>query len=176
VIAAARLAGAGMIVAVDRGERKLAHALARGATHAVDASVASDPAAEIATLCGGGVDYAFEVVGAPTTIRAAWDALAPGGTAVVVGLAPAAVEVSLPAIEFLSEKTIKGSYYGSGDVAAAFPGLIELVRSGRLTLDDVVSHVIELDEIEAAFERLRRGVGDRSVVIIDADLAGRSAA
>jgi Zn-dependent alcohol dehydrogenase len=176
VIAAARLAGAGPIVAVDRGERKLAHALTRGATHAIDASVVSDPAAEIAAICGGGVDYAFEVVGAPTTIRTAWDALAPGGTAVVVGLAPAAAEVSLPAIEFLSEKTIKGSYYGSGDVAAAFPGLISLIRSGRLTLDDVVSHVIELDEIEAAFDRLRHGVGDRSVVIIDAELAGRSAA
>ena len=36
----------------------------------------------------------------PATVRAAWDVLRPGGTAVVVGLAPAGVEVSLPAIEF----------------------------------------------------------------------------
>jgi S-(hydroxymethyl)glutathione dehydrogenase/alcohol dehydrogenase len=176
VIAAARLAGAATIVAVDRGPEKLAGALRRGATHVVDAAAVADPAAEIASVTGGGVDYAFEVVGAAATIRLAWDALAPGGTAVVVGLAPVGVEVSLPAIEFLSEKTIKGSYYGSGDVAAAFPKLVELVRSGRLSLEEVVSHVIALDEVEEAFERMRRGEGDRSVVIIDPSLAGRSAA
>jgi S-(hydroxymethyl)glutathione dehydrogenase / alcohol dehydrogenase len=171
VIAGARLAGAMTIIAVDRRRDKLEHALRRGATHAVDAT-RIDPAAEIRELAGGGVDYAFEVVGVPAAIRMAWDSLRPGGTAVVVGLAPAGVEVNLPAIEFLSEKGIRGSYYGSADPRVTLPWLIELVRSGRLQLGDVVSHLIELDGVEAAFERLRRGEGDRSVVVIDPDLAG----
>ena len=93
----------------------------------------------------------------------------------MVGLAPRGVEVSLPAIEFLSEKAIIGSYYGSSDPAATLPGLIELVRSGRIELADVVSHLIELDELESAFERLRRGEGGRSVVILDSGLAGAEA-
>jgi S-(hydroxymethyl)glutathione dehydrogenase / alcohol dehydrogenase len=173
VIAGARLAGAATIIAVDRREEKLEHAVRRGATHAIDASRAGfDAVAEIHEITSGGVDYAFEVVGAAATIRLAWDALAPGGTAIVVGLAPAGVEVSLPAIEFLSEKSIKGSYYGSADPVQAFPGLIDLVRSGRLDLGDVVSDLIELEDIEAAFERLRRGEGARSVVVIDPELAG----
>jgi S-(hydroxymethyl)glutathione dehydrogenase / alcohol dehydrogenase len=109
------------------------------------------------------------------TIRTAWDALRAGGRAIVVGLAPRGVEVSLPAIEFLSEKAIIGSYYGSSDPAATLPGLVELVLSGRIELADVVSHLIELDGIEAAFGRLRRGEGDRSVVVIDEALAGISA-
>jgi len=174
VIAAARLAGAATIIAVDRRPEKLDHALRRGATHAVDAS-RLDAAAEIVSITAGGVDHAFEVVGSAVTIRTAWDALRVGGTAVVVGLAPAGVEVSLPAIEFLSEKSILGSYYGSSDPAETFPGLIELVRSGRLDLGDVVSDLIELDDIEAAFDRLRRGEGARSVVILDAGLAGAEA-
>jgi Zn-dependent alcohol dehydrogenase len=174
VIAAARLAGAAQIVAVDRRPEKLEHALARGATHAVDAS-GGDPAEEVLALTGGGVDHSFEVVGTPATVRAAWDVLRPGGTAVVVGLAPAGVEVSLPAIEFLSEKSIIGSYYGSADPAETLPGLVELVRSGRLELADVVSHLIELDDIPEAFDRLRRGEGDRSVVILDRELAGAPA-
>jgi S-(hydroxymethyl)glutathione dehydrogenase / alcohol dehydrogenase len=174
VIAAARLAGAAQIVAVDRRPEKLQHALARGATHAVDASQ-GDPAAEVLGLTGGGVDHSFEVVGAPATIRAAWDVLRPGGTAVVVGLAPAGVEVSLPAIEFLSEKSIIGSFYGSADPADTLPGLVELVRTGRLELGDVVSHLIELDDVPEAFERLRSGEGDRSVVILDRELAGAPA-
>ena len=175
VIAAARLAGAATIVAVDRRAEKLEHALRRGATHAVDATAVDDPAAEVRKLTGGGVDHAFEVVGAAPTIRLAWDALRPGGTAVVVGLAPRGVEVSLPAIEFLSEKSIVGSYYGTGDPVATLPGLVELVRTGRLELADMVSHLIELDEIPEAFERLRRGEGDRSVVIVDPELAGTTA-
>jgi S-(hydroxymethyl)glutathione dehydrogenase/alcohol dehydrogenase len=170
-IAAARLAGAAQIIAVDLRPEKLDHALRRGATHTVLAD-GDDPAAEIRSLSGGGVDHAFEVVGAPATIRLAWDALRPGGTAVVVGLAPVGVEVSLPAIEFLSEKRIVGSYYGSADPARSLRSLVELAADGRLPLDDMVSHFIELDQIPEAFDRLRRGEGSRSVVVIDPELAG----
>jgi S-(hydroxymethyl)glutathione dehydrogenase/alcohol dehydrogenase len=75
----------------------------------------------------------------------------------------------------LSEKSIVGSYYGSGDPVAALPGLVELVRSGRLELADVVSHLIELDGVADAMDRLRRGEGDRSVIVIDPSLAGVTA-
>jgi S-(hydroxymethyl)glutathione dehydrogenase/alcohol dehydrogenase len=174
VIAAARLAGAATIVAVDRRPEKLEHALRRGATHAVDAQ-AGDAAREVRAITGGGVDHAFEVVGAAETIRTAWDALRPGGTAIVVGVAGGGTEVSLPAIQFMSEKSIVGSFYGSADPAETFPGLIALIRSGRLELGDVVSHLIELDDVETAYERLRNGEGDRSVVILDEQLAGAAA-
>jgi S-(hydroxymethyl)glutathione dehydrogenase/alcohol dehydrogenase len=171
VIAAARLAGAATIVAVDQRPEKLDHALCRGATHVVDVS-AGDAAAQVRELTGGGVDYAFEVVGLPATIRTAWDSLSPGGTAIVVGLAPAGVEVALPAIEFLSEKSIVGSYYGSSDPADTIPGLVELVRAGRLQLADMVSHLTDLEGVTEAFERMRRGEGDRTVVVVDPVLAG----
>jgi S-(hydroxymethyl)glutathione dehydrogenase/alcohol dehydrogenase len=165
-IAAAQTAGAAQIIAVDLRPEKLEHALRRGATDAVDAG-GEDAAAEIRALSGGGVDTALEVVGAPATIRLAWDALRAGGTAVVVGLAPRGAEVSLPAIEFLSEKRIVGSYYGSADPAESMARLVQLTTTGRLPLADMVSHRADLDGIPAAFERLRRGEGDRTVVILD---------
>jgi len=170
-IAAARLAGAAQIIAVDLRAEKLDHAVRRGATHTVRAD-GDDPAAQIRSLSGGGVDHAFEVVGVPATIRLAWDALRPGGTAVVVGLAPVGVEVSLLAIEFLSEKRIVGSYYGSADPALSLRGLVDLASAGRLPLGDMVSHFIELDQVPEALERLRHGEGDRSVVVVDPELAG----
>ena len=170
-IAAARLAGAAQIIAVDLRAEKLDHAVRRGATHTVRAD-GDDPAAQIRSLSGGGVDHAFEVVGVPATIRLAWDALRPGGTAVVVGLAPVGVEVSLLAIEFLSEKRIVGSYYGSADPALSLRGLVDLASAGRLPLGDTVSHFIELDQVPEALERLRQGEGDRSVVVVDPELAG----
>ena len=172
VIAGARLAGAGRIVAVDVDEAKLELALRRGATHALRAADGAHVVEEVMALTGGGVEHAFEVVGRPETIRQAWDVLRPGGTATVVGLAPVGVEVALPAIEFLSEKTITGSYYGSSDVHASLGRLVQLVVDGRLDLGEVVSDVIALDDVQAALDRLRRGEGARSVIVIDEDLAG----
>jgi S-(hydroxymethyl)glutathione dehydrogenase / alcohol dehydrogenase len=170
VIAGARLAGAGMVIAVDTDEAKLELALRRGATQTV---LAGDGVVEqVLAISDGGVEHAFEVVGRATTIRQAWDVLAPAGTATVVGVAPVGVEVSLPAIEFLSEKTITGSYYGSSDVHSALGQLVRLVVDGRLDLGDVVSYLIGLDDVEAALERLRRGQGARSVIVIDEELAG----
>ncbi len=186
VIAGARLAGARTIVAVDTDPAKLELARRRGATHVVAAAGAASGAThavaatgggagvvqEVLAITGGGVDHAFEVVGSAATIRQAWDVLRPGGTAIVVGLAPKGVEASLPAIEFLSEKTITGSYYGSSDVHAALGQLVQLVLDGRLDLGDVVSYLIGLDDVEAALERLRRGQGARSVIVLDDELAG----
>jgi Zn-dependent alcohol dehydrogenase len=174
VIAGARLAGAAPIVAVDRRADKLELARRRGATDVLDAS-AVDVTREVLALTGGGVDHAFEVVGTAATIRQAWEVLRPGGTAVVVGLAPRGVEAPIPAIDFLSEKTIRGSYHGSADMHDFLPGLIALLAAGRLDIVEVISELIELDGVNDALERLRRGEGARSVAIVDAQLAGASA-
>lgn len=171
VVAALRLAGAGPIVAVDLDPAKLELALARGATHAVE-SGSSTTAARVAKLTGRGADFAFEVVGRPETMRLAWDCVRPGGTAVVVGLAPKGVEVALPAIEFLSDKSIRGSYYGSGDAAADIPRLAGLALSGELDLAAVVTHVEPLEAVGAALDRLRHGEGARTVLAIAPELAG----
>jgi S-(hydroxymethyl)glutathione dehydrogenase/alcohol dehydrogenase len=168
VVAAAKLAGAARIIAVDRGWEKLEAALARGATHAVDALV-QDVVDSVVLLSGGGVDHAFEVVGSPATIREAWDVLRPGGTAVVVGISPRGQEVVLPALDMLSQKGIKGSYYGSGNPAAEIPRLAELVATGRFPLADVVTATTDLHGIQAAFDRMLDGVGGRTVAVFDGD-------
>jgi S-(hydroxymethyl)glutathione dehydrogenase/alcohol dehydrogenase len=170
VIAALRLAGANPIVAVDLDPANLKLALERGANHSVESGSAAT-AARVVKLTGRGADHAFEVVGRPETMRLAWDCLRPGGTAVVVGLAPKGVEVSLPAIEFLSDKGIRGSYYGSGDAASDLPRLAELALSGELDLGGVVTSVEPLDAVNDALDRLRRGEGARTVLVVDAMLA-----
>src|SRR5207302_7842150 len=57
-IQGARIGGAGMIIAVDMVESKLAKARELGATHIVDAS-SHDPVAAIRDMTGGGVQYSF---------------------------------------------------------------------------------------------------------------------
>jgi S-(hydroxymethyl)glutathione dehydrogenase / alcohol dehydrogenase len=145
--------------------------LARGATHAVDAT-SDDPAATVRSLTGGGAEHAFEVVGRAETMRLAWDCLRAGGNAVVVGLAAVGVEAAFPAIEFLSDKGIKGCYYGSGNPSAELASLVQLAADGRLVLSDVVTHLTDLDGIPEGLERLRSAGGGRTVAIIDGAAAG----
>jgi S-(hydroxymethyl)glutathione dehydrogenase/alcohol dehydrogenase len=171
VIAGLVLAGAGTIVAVDRDPAMLELSLARGATHAVDAG-SGNPAAAVRELTGGGVEHAFEVVGRPETMRLAWDCLRAGGTAIVVGLAAVGVEAAFPAIEFLSDKGIKGCYYGSGNPSAELASLVQLAADERLALADVVTNLTDLDGIPGGLERLRRGAGGRTVAIVDSAAAG----
>ena len=174
VIAAARLAGADPIVAVDRVVEKLELARAQGATDVVDASVEGRPVSVIRKVTDGGADYAFEVIGRPETIRLAWGSIRPGGSAVVVGLVPQGVEASVPAIEFISDKSLLGTYYGSGDPAAELPELAALALAGDLDLAGVITHVDGLEGTEAALDRLRRGEGARTVLIMDEALAGHA--
>jgi S-(hydroxymethyl)glutathione dehydrogenase/alcohol dehydrogenase len=52
------------------------------------------------------------------------------------------------------------------------PELIGMLMDGRLDVAGAVSDFTDLDGIEAAFERLRRGQGARTVVVLDEDAAG----
>ena len=74
--------------------------------------------------------------------------------------------------DHLSDKTLRGTYYGSGDPAAELPGLADLAVSGELDLAGVVTHFDTLDGVEAAFDRLRRGEGARTILVIDPATAG----
>lgn len=171
VIAAARLAGAARIIAVDRSREKLDRARSHGATHSVDSS-GEDAVKRVTELSEGGVDHAIEVVGTAPTMRLAWDVLRPGGAAVIVGLAPVGMEVSIPAIDFLSDKSLKGCYYGSGNPATEIAELAEMIAAGHFPMADVVSHVTDLGGINEAFERMNKGIGARTIVLVDPKLAG----
>jgi S-(hydroxymethyl)glutathione dehydrogenase/alcohol dehydrogenase len=172
VLAAAKLAGAAPVVAVDRDAAKLERAVERGADAVVDTSADERAVRTLRTLTAGGAHHAFEVVGLPETMLLAWKALRPGGTVVVIGIAAKGVELPLPALELAQEKGIRGSFYGSGDPAADLPELARLAASGQIDLAGVVTQLDALDGVTGALDRLRRGEGVRTVLVLDAALAG----
>jgi S-(hydroxymethyl)glutathione dehydrogenase/alcohol dehydrogenase len=163
-IQGARLSGASVIVAVDPVEGKHEIAKRFGATHAVHPDRLDDLSEE---LTGGeGFDYAFEVVGLPTTIRAAWDAVRRGGTTIVVGAGRADATVEFNPFElFYDGKTIRGSLYGSADVRRDYHRLLGLWRAGLLDLEGMVTQRITLDQVDDALNALGRGDVIRQVII-----------
>lgn len=163
VIQGARIAGAAEIVAVDMLESKLDAARRFGATH----GVTPDGLAELsARLTGGdGFDYGFEVIGLSSTIRATFDAVRRGGTAVVVGAGRGDDEVAFNAFElFYLEKTLVGSCYGSADVRTDFDRLIRLWRAGRLDLEGMISQKVGLADVNRAFDDMKAGRVVRTVI------------
>jgi len=166
VIQGAALCGAAQIIAVDVVEQKLKWAKDFGATATVNAQSA-DPADAIRSLTGGlGVDYAFEVIGAPAPILQAFLSVKRGGTAVVVGVPPFGQEVSVPgAMLALEEKSLIGSLYGSANLRRDMPVLIDLYMQKRLKLDELISRTIKLEAINSAFEAMEKGEVARSVIL-----------
>ena len=164
-IQGARVCGAAEIVAVDLVDDKLETAKTFGATHAVKPD---DLAAVQAEITGGaGFDYAFEAIGRPQTMRAAYDAIRRGGTAVIVGVGRAEETFELSAFElFYSEKTLVGSYYGSTDVRSDFARIIRLWRAGRLDLEGMITRRIALDDINDALGAMERGEVVRQVITL----------
>ena len=165
VVAAARAAGADPVIAVDVSESKKSLAASAGAT---DFLVADDTLSRsVRSLTGGrGADHAFECVGRASTIRAAWRATRRGGQVTVVGVGRHDDMVSLSALDiFSSARTLRSSVYGSSDPDREIPALADDVLSGALFLDHLITDRIALDGVPAAFDRMTRGEGARSVVL-----------
>ena len=163
VIQGARIAGAAELVAVDVVESKREDAKRFGATHACAPEGLDDLKLEL--TAGEGFDYAFEVVGIPVTIRAAYDAVRRGGVATIVGAGAFDQTVELNAFElFYQERALLGSLYGSADVRRDFARLLRLWRTGRLDLEGMISQRVGLKDVNQAFDDMAAGKVIRTVI------------
>jgi S-(hydroxymethyl)mycothiol dehydrogenase len=167
-IAAARVAGARTIIAVDLDDKKLEWARNFGATHTVNAGK-EDPVVAIQALTGGnGADVCIEAVGHPEVLKQAFYARDLAGTVVQVGVpTPEMGLPDIPMIDFFGRGgALKPSWYGDCLPSRDFPTLIDLYLQGRFPLDKFVSETISLDDVESAFHKMERGEVLRSVVVL----------
>ncbi len=159
----ARIAGAAEILVVDLVESKLDQAKNFGATHVCTPDALDQMKTEITG--GEGFDYALECIGNPITIRATYDAVRRGGTAVVVGVGRLDQKVEFNAFEFFyNDKILRGSMYGSANVRTFMPELCRLWKAGKLDLESMISRRIKVDEVNDAFRAMEAGEVIRSVI------------
>ena len=165
-IQGARIAGAVRIMAVDPNRQRLELAGELGATDLVSPND-RDPIAAIHALTEGGVDLAIEAVGNGAAARQAFDALAPGGRAVVVGLPSYTEEIRVPMISLLLDKSLHGSIHGSADPGRDFPKLFELAARGELRLEEMAGPDYPLEKVNDAFEAFASGRAVRPRVVFE---------
>ena len=165
-INAAKIAGAGRIIAADPLPEKRAMALKLGATDVVDA-LADDAAAQIQELTKGGVDHAIEAVGRPASGTLAVKSLKRGGTATILGMMPLKHSVGLSAMDLLSGKKLQGAIMGGNRFPVDIPRLVDFYMRGLLDLDTIISETIPLERINEGFDQMKRGDSARSVIVFD---------
>lgn len=163
---AARIAGAGRIIAADPMPEKRALAEKLGATDTLDPT-ADDAASQIVALTKGGVDHAIEAVGRPASGALAVKALRRGGTATILGMMPLDHQVGLGALDLLASKKLQGAYLGGSRFPVDIPKLVDFYLRGLLDLDTIVAETISLEQVNEGFERMKRGDSARSVIVFD---------
>jgi len=166
VIQGSRIAGAAQIIAVDPLPLKREAARRNGATHEIDPNE-GDTAEQVRALTRGrGADFAFEVVGNPRTMVAAYDSARRGGTVVTVGIPAPDARLDLSASDFFrAEKRIVGSYYGSTQVRSGFQKFADLIGAGKFDAESLITHRYGLGDLQDAFDDLESGISIRGIVI-----------
>ncbi|MSQ13605.1 MAG: alcohol dehydrogenase [Dehalococcoidia bacterium] len=162
-VAAAAALGANPVIAVDLDEAKLEFARKFGATHGVNAS-SGDPVEAIRKLTSGGVDFAFDTIGAPKTQVQIAQATRPGiggvregGTAVLVGIPQTEVTVDLWRTLVAQARIYRSSLGGSSRPDRDFPIFLDWYKRGQLKLNDLVTKKYTLDQINEGVHDLERG-------------------
>jgi Zn-dependent alcohol dehydrogenase len=165
VVQGGALVAAHPVIAVDVKAAKLEHARALGASHTVDAS-REDAVAAIRRVTRLGADYTFVAVGNTRAVSQAIDALAPGGTCVLIGVPETGATVPMDVRPLVTgERVIRGSSYGSARTREDLPRLVSLYLAGKLKVDQLITRRYGLDEANEAFRALAAGELARGLIV-----------
>lgn len=167
VIQGARIAGAAKIIAIDTNPEKESKTSLFGATHFINAT-AGDTVAAVHEITGGGAAHVFDCVGGEAITSQAMEMLDWGGQLIMLGVAGPETKLSVPASALYMDRTVLGCRYGSSRPGADIPKYLDLYRSGRLLLDELVTKTYALEDFELLVDDARNGKLDRGVLLMPA--------
>ena len=166
VIQGARLAGANKIIGIDTNNKKKALAENFGLTHFVNPLEVKDDLIDyVSSLTDGGADYSFECIGNVNTMRQALECCHRGwGVSVIIGVAGSGQEISTRPFQLVTGRVWKGTAFGGAKSRTQVPKIVDWYMDGKINIDDLITHTLELEEINDAFHLMHEGESIRSVV------------
>ncbi len=161
---AAIIANCTTIIAVDVHESRLAFARELGATHTINAAKA-DVVQEIATITGGGAQYALETTGVPAVFSTMTKSLAVRGHGVVVGAAALGTNANFDIGSLLPMGiTVTMVVEGDSVPSQLVPQLVDLFERGLFPFDKLTKQYAFAD-INQAFEDSASGITLKPIVV-----------
>ena len=165
VLQGARMVGADKIIGVDLNPEREAMARKFGMTHFINPKVTPDVVAAIAELTDGGVDYSFECIGNVNVMRQALECCHKGwGESVIIGVAGAGQEIATRPFQLVTGRVWKGSAFGGAKGRTDVPKIGDWDMDGKIAIDDLITHVMPLEDINKAFDLMHHGESIRTVV------------
>jgi len=166
VIQGARMVGASMIVGVDINPSRQALAEKFGMTHFVNPKeVEGDLVPYLVNLTKGGADHSFECVGNVDLMRQALECCHKGwGVSTIVGVAGAGKEISTRPFQLVTGRVWQGSAFGGARGRTDVPKIVDWYMEGKINIDDLITHVMPIEQINEAFDLMHAGKSIRSVV------------
>lgn len=166
VIQAARMVGATQIIGVDINPRRKELATQMGMTDFVNPDeVSEDLVGHLVELTQGGADYTFECVGDVKLMRQALECCHKGwGVSTIIGVAPAGHEIATRPFQLVTGRIWQGSAFGGARGRSDVPKIVDWYMEGRINIDDLITDVMPLEEINLAFGLMREGVSIRTVL------------
>ncbi|HWP60347.1 MAG TPA: S-(hydroxymethyl)glutathione dehydrogenase/class III alcohol dehydrogenase [Candidatus Acidoferrales bacterium] len=166
VIQGGRLAGANMIVGVDINPAKRRLAEEFGMTHFVDPNeVGSELVPYLVNLTRGGADFTFECIGNVDVMRQALECCHKGwGTSVIIGVAGAGEEIRTRPFQLVTGRVWKGTAFGGARGRTDVPKIVDWYMEKKIKIDELITHTMPIENVNAAFELMRRGESIRTVL------------
>ena len=165
VVQGARMVGADIIVGVDINPGKRALAEKLGMTHFINPQDVDDIVAAIVEVTRGGADYSFECIGNVNTMRQALECCHKGwGESIIIGVAGGGQEISTRPLQLLTGRVWRGTAFGGAKGRTDVPRIVDWYMDGKINIDDLITHVMPVEDINKAFELMHEGESIRSVV------------
>ncbi|MBE9032201.1 S-(hydroxymethyl)glutathione dehydrogenase/class III alcohol dehydrogenase [filamentous cyanobacterium LEGE 11480] len=166
VIQGAKMVGANMIIGVDINPGKQALAEKLGMTHFVNPqALDQDVVAHLVELTNGGADYSFECIGNVNVMRQALECCHKGwGVSVIIGVAAAGQEISTRPFQLVTGRVWKGTAFGGAKGRRDVPQIVDWYMDGKINIDDLITKVMPIEQINEALDIMHRGEGVRTVL------------
>lgn len=148
-IQALKAAGCRKVIAIDQIDEKLELACQLGADMTINSNNPEVINLVLSETENRGADLVFEVVGIEPTVNLAIDCTRKGGTVTLVGNLSSEVKFPLQKVVTRQIK-VQGSCASAGE----YPLCLELIASGQIKVEPLISKIVPLEEGNEWFQRL----------------------
>ena len=167
MVQGAAMVSANPIIAIDIFDSKLEFARKLGATHLLNGKKV-DLRTEIRKIVGPqGVDVAIENTGNVRLIELAYELTASQGRTILVGVPKYNEDITIHSLPLHFGKVLTGCEGGQSNPTVDIPRYLRLSQSGKLKLDQLITHRFPLDKINEALDVVRGGEAGRVLLTMD---------